>query len=157
MTGSSACSVAPFRLLSLVCKVPSLLAPVGFCSMDFQQARVSTRPLPGIPHHHAVTISTTWPITSVVDANSSSVPGTARRYRRCATYIWVSKPNPAQTDQLRQVSAFPLNPAASLYDGLVSWHHRAEAACKLAVFLWGCCPRAVCREAQRFLPQHSTC
>ena len=41
----------------------------GFCNVDLQQVCVFSKFLPGIPHHHAVTVSTLWPTPAAADAN----------------------------------------------------------------------------------------
>ena len=87
---------------------------------------VSTRPLPGIPHHVAVAFS--------VDVCPQGQVAQLRRFRRCAVYDWHSAPSPEQLAVLQQC-------AASLPDGLAPsvtqrFEHRhtcAEAICQQAV------------------------
>ena len=142
--GSSSPAVPCVQGSALACPTRA----VGLGGLRLQQASVSTMPLPGIPHHHAVVVSTLWPAASgfspagVYPGLGADVP---LRYRRCATYSWLSKPSPAQSATLRQASEAPPGPKPCLVDAFASWHRRAEAACATAVTL-GLASRDRCAE-----------
>ena len=93
-------------------------------------AQMCAVPLPGIPHHFAVTYSANIP-----DVNADAFQVT--RLKRCASYRWISNaPNDEQLDTILQMTSSlhpKLHPSTPLTDRWRRWHARAEGAFLAAV------------------------
>ena len=76
---------------------------VVFYGVPVETASTSCRPLAGVPHHKAVCYQVQLPVTQNPElAMPDSKP--PLRIRRCAAYVWLSRPSPVQAQQLQQAA-----------------------------------------------------